>query len=343
MNFRFVLALILALAGSLTYAVHLRGNAAVAAAPDGKTIFTTKCAACHQATGLGGGPYPPLAGNADVTASNTSNLILTVLNGRSGPIQVNGKTFSGAMPAWKDQLSDDDIAAVLTYVRSTWTNSAAAVAAAQVASARNPTALSGAQIFAAKCATCHQSNGVGTSAYPPLDGNPHVGASDPKEMIATIVNGRSGPLVVNGKTFNGKMPTWKGQLSNADIAAVATYVRSAWSNKASGVSEQQVAAAGSAVLSTVGASIFSTKCASCHGAKGQGGGGGMFPALAGDSLANAADANGLIGVIEHGRKVMPSWKGQLSPGDIAAVATFIRSAWGNKGGSVSEQDVAAVK
>ena len=42
-----------------------------------------------------------------------------------------------------------------------------------------------------------------------------------KAMIATIVNGRTGPLTVNGKTYNGKMPTWSGQLSNADIAAVA--------------------------------------------------------------------------------------------------------------------------
>lgn len=69
----------------------------------------------------------------------------------------------------------------------------------------------------------------------------------------------------------------------------------------------------------------------------------MFPALAGDSLVNAGDPKGMIGVIEHGRKVMPSWKGQLSAGDIAAVATFVRSAWGNKGGPVTEQDVAAVK
>jgi len=343
LNSRLAFVLAAGLAGALSYVLHPRAEVAVAAAPDGKMLFASKCAACHQATGLGGGPYPPLAGNADVTAPDTANLILTVLNGRSGPIQVNGKTFSGAMPAWKDQLSDGDLAAVLTYIRSAWTNNAAAVTAPQVAAARNPIALSGAQIFAAKCATCHQPNGAGTTVYPPLNGNPDVAASDPKGMIATIVNGRSGSLVVNGTTYNGKMPTWKGQLSNADIAAVATYVRSAWSNKASGVSEQQVAAAGAAVLSTVGASIFSTKCASCHGGKGQGGGGGMFPALAGDSLVNAGDPNGMIGVIEHGRKVMPSWKGQLSAGDIAAVATFVRSAWGNKGGPVTEQDVAAVK
>jgi cbb3-type cytochrome c oxidase subunit III len=342
-RFALALALVLGFVGIVMSALYLHGDVATAAAPDGKMLFATKCAACHQASGLGGGPYPPLAANADVTAADTANLILTVLNGRSGPIQVNGKTFSGTMPAWKGQFSDDDLAAVLTYIRSAWTNNAAAVTAAQVAAARKPTALSGAQIFAAKCATCHQPNGVGTNAYPPLSGNPHVGASDPKDMIATIVNGRSGPLVVNGTTYNGKMPSWRGQLSNADIAAVATYIRSAWSNKASGVSEQQVAAAGPAVLSAVGASIFSAKCAGCHGGRGQGGGGGMFPALAGDSLVNAADPSGMIGVIEHGRKVMPSWKGQLSAGDIAAVATFIRSAWGNKGGPVTEQDVAAVK
>jgi cbb3-type cytochrome c oxidase subunit III len=319
------------------------GSVASAAAADGKTIFAAKCAACHQASGSGGGPYPPLAGNADVTASDTSNLILTVLNGRSGPIQVNGKTFSGAMPAWKAQLSNDDVAAVLTYVRSAWTNKAAAVTADQVAVARNPVALTGSQIFAAKCAACHQAAGQGTSAYPPLAGNPDVVAADPKAMIATIVNGRSGPLTANGTTFNGKMPTWRGQLSNADIAAVATYVRSAWTNKASAVTEQQVAAAGTAVLNTVGASVYASKCAACHGAAGGGGGHGMFPALAGDALVNQSDPTGMIALVEHGKSMMPSWRGQLSAGDIAAVATFVRSAWGNKGGPVSEADVAAVK
>ena len=318
-------------------------GAAAAAPADGKAIFTARCATCHQVTGLGGGPYPPLAGNADVTAADTANLILTVLNGRSGPIQVNGKTFSGAMPAWKDQLTNDELAAVLTYVRSAWSNHAPVVSPEQVAAARNPTALSGAQIFAAKCATCHQSAGQGTSAYPPLAGNPHVNASDPKAMIATIVNGRSGPLVVNGTTYNGKMPTWKGQLSNADIAAVATFVRGAWGNKAGGVTEQQVATAGPSVLTTVGASVYSTKCAACHGANGQGGSRGMFPALAGDSVVNAPDAGAMIATISHGRSMMPAWKGQLSPGDIAAVATYVRSAWGNKGGPVTEQDVSAAK
>jgi len=204
-------------------------------------------------------------------------------------------------------------------------------------------AADGKTIFASKCAACHQSNGEGTSTVPPLDGNPHVTAADPKEMIATIVNGRSGPLTVNGKSFSGAMPAWKGQLSTVEIAAVASYVRSAWTNKAAVVTEPQVASAGTAVLNTVGQSLYASKCAACHGKNGQGGGGGSFPALAGDPMVKAGDPAAMLRVIVRGKNTMPAWKGQLSPGDLAAVATFIRSAWGNGAGAVSEADVAAAK
>jgi len=314
-----------------------------AAEANGKAIFLQRCSACHAATGLGTGPYPPLAGNPDVVAADTAGLIATVLNGRTGPIVVNGTTYSGTMPTWRGQLSNAEIAAVLTYVRSAWTNKAAAVSEEQVAAAQAPTALSGGALFAAKCATCHQASGQGTAVYPPLAGNPDVVIDDPKSMIATIVNGRSGPLTVNGKTYDSKMPTWKGQLSNSDIAAVATYVRSSWGNKASGVTEAQVASAGPSVSTAIGMSIYSKRCTSCHAANGQGGGGGAFPALAGNSKVNAADPSGMLGTIVRGKNIMPSWKGQLSAAEIAAVATYVRSAWGNKGGPVSDQDVLAIK
>jgi cytochrome c6 len=137
------------------------------------------------------------------------------------------------------------------------------------------------------------------------------------------------------------MPTWKGQLSNADIAAVATFVRSSWGNKAPGVTEQQVASAGPSVLTKAGASIYATKCAACHKASGEGSS--MFPALAGNKTVTASDPSVMIATIEHGRNMMPSWKGQLSNADIAAVATYVRSAWGNKAAPVSEQEVSAVK
>ena len=300
-----------------------------------------RCATCHQATGLGAGPYPPLAGNADVTAADTSGIIATVLNGKTGPITINGKQYSGAMPAWKGTLSNAEIAAAISYIRSAWTNKAPPVSEDQVAVAAKPVFLPGAAIFAAKCATCHQANGQGTDQYPPLAGNAAVNAADPSTIVGIIVNGRSGPLSVGGKTYNGTMPTWKGQLSNPDIAAVATYIRSSWGNNAPGVSEQQVAAAGTSVSTAVGQSIYAQKCVVCHRANGAGGG--PFPALAGNAHVNAADPSAMLSTIKNGRGIMPSWKGQLSNADIAAVASYVRTAWGNKGTAVSEGDVSSAK
>jgi cbb3-type cytochrome c oxidase subunit III len=315
------------------------GRVMGAQTPDGRAVFLLNCAACHQPNGKGGGPYPPLAGNSDVNAVDSAGLIQTVLNGRTGPITVNGTQYGGNMPSWRE-LSDADIAAVLTYVRSAWGNSAPAVSADQVAAARAPVALSGEALFAAHCATCHQPTGQGTDVFPPLAGNPVVTAADPNAMIAVIVNGRTGPLTVNGKTYNGQMPTWKGQLTNADIASVATYVRSAWSNNASPVTEQEVAAAGAPVSAQVGASVFAKNCAACHGAKGDGG---IGPALAGNPRVNIADPTAMLTTIVQGRNLMPSWRGQLAAGDIAAVATFIRSSWGNNEPAVTAQQVTAIK
>jgi cbb3-type cytochrome c oxidase subunit III len=335
------LGLLLAgLAWIAAVAIHSpTGGLAAAAAPDGKGIFLANCSGCHQATGAGGGPFPPLAANAFVTDANTATLITTVLNGRSGPMEVNGHTYGGAMPGWKGQLSNGQIAAVLTYIRSAWGNAAPIVTEDQVSAASAPSGLSGAQIFSARCAACHQTRGQGTASIPALEANVDVTSSDPKAMIATLVNGRSGPLTVKGKSFNGKMPAWSGQLSNADIAAVATYIRSAWGNTASGVTEQQVAAAGPAVLATVGASIFTFKCARCHQANGEGRY--TIPALAGNKSVTSADPSAIINTVEEGRNLMPSWKGQLTPADVAAVLTYVRSAWGNAAAPVSEKQVAA--
>jgi cbb3-type cytochrome c oxidase subunit III len=308
--------------------------------PDGKAAFLLNCAVCHQATGQGGGPYPPLAGNPDVNQVDSANLIQTVLNGRTGPITVNGTQYGGNMPSWRGQLSNAQIAAVLTYVRTAWHNSAPAVSDDQVAAARAPEAFSGADLFAVKCSTCHQPAGKGTDVYPPLAGNSVVTAADPTTMIAVIVNGRTGPIAVNGKTFNNQMPTWKGQLTNASIAAVATYIRSAWGNNASAVTEQEVAAIGSPVSVQVGASIYAKNCAACHQANGEGG---IGPALAGNPHVNIANPTMMLTTILQGRNQMPSWRGQLAAGDIAAVATFVRSSWGNNAGPVTLREVTAIK
>jgi nitrite reductase (NO-forming) len=102
----------------------------------GKAVFTSTCAACHQQQGQGLPPaFPPLAGS-DFLMADKARAIGVVLNGLNGvEVQVNGTTYRGVMPPWQ-QLSDDDIANVLTYVRSAWGNTGDAVSPAEVAAAR---------------------------------------------------------------------------------------------------------------------------------------------------------------------------------------------------------------
>jgi len=82
----------------------------------GEKVFTANCAACHQPNGKGvPGTFPALDGSKVVTGPKDGQ-IKTVLNG----VMKNGQPT--AMPAWKDTLSDTDIAAVITYTRNAWSN-----------------------------------------------------------------------------------------------------------------------------------------------------------------------------------------------------------------------------
>jgi cbb3-type cytochrome c oxidase subunit III len=93
----------------------------------------------------------------------------------------------------------------------------------------------GQEVFEANCAQCHRTNGEGLPAtFPALNKNPFV-LGDPKPVIATVLNGRKGSL--------GQMPSWKDKLDDAQIAAVVTYVRQAWSNRAVPVTPAMVAGA----------------------------------------------------------------------------------------------------
>jgi len=77
----------------------------------GEKVYNANCAACHQANGKGAGPIKALDGDPIVLDADTSKQIHVVLNGQN----------NGAMPAWK-QLSDTDIAAVITFTKNHWSN-----------------------------------------------------------------------------------------------------------------------------------------------------------------------------------------------------------------------------
>src|SRR5438477_10515670 len=71
------------------------------------------------------------------------------------------------------------------------------------------TASNGAAVFNTNCASCHQSDGKGGAAAPPLAGNAVV-TGDATKVIHIVKNGLNGSLKVNGTTYNGMMPAWKG-------------------------------------------------------------------------------------------------------------------------------------
>lgn len=112
--------------------------AGAAPAVDGKQLYGAKCAACHQGSGLGvAGVFPPVAASEWVMGDEK---ILTniLLHGVNGEMIVKGNKYNGAMPAWKS-LSDDELAAVLTYIRSDWGNVAPPIKAETIKSQRELT------------------------------------------------------------------------------------------------------------------------------------------------------------------------------------------------------------
>ncbi len=111
-----------------------------AAKADGAAIYAARCAACHQASGLGlPGVFPPLAGSEWVNGK-PELLASILLHGVQGRITVKGLAFDGVMPAFKDQLDDESLAAVASYARAQWGNAGAPIPAGTVASVREKTA-----------------------------------------------------------------------------------------------------------------------------------------------------------------------------------------------------------
>ncbi len=101
-------------------------------------VLYQMCIGCHQETGLGGTSpeAPPLAGSDWVNAPLADRIIRIPLNGLAGPIKVGDKDFNLSMAALGSSLSNEDLAAILTYVRQAWGNKAGPVTPEQVAAVR---------------------------------------------------------------------------------------------------------------------------------------------------------------------------------------------------------------
>jgi alcohol dehydrogenase (quinone), cytochrome c subunit len=141
-------------------------------------------------------------------------------------------------------LSDADINAIAVYLKSLPATSAqqavayddATTAALRSGHAPQP----GATVYTGTCANCHGFDGKGFGPYTPaLAGNPVVLDNDPSSLINLVLNG-SNPLVVKGTPDSYRMPQFRLQFSDQDIADVVTFIRNGWGNQAPAVTAAQV-------------------------------------------------------------------------------------------------------
>lgn len=109
----------------------------------GQRLYAQVCVTCHQPTGQGLPPaFPPLVGSDWVTGDE-ERVIKILIHGLQGPIDVNGATYNGIMPAFGASgynWSDDQIAYVLTYIRQEWGNTGGEITSEQVSTVREATA-----------------------------------------------------------------------------------------------------------------------------------------------------------------------------------------------------------
>jgi mono/diheme cytochrome c family protein len=97
----------------------------------GEDVYDRHCASCHMKDGRGMPPdYPPLAGNPSIQMASAVNPIRMVLNGGFPP-GTEGNPEPYGMPPFAQTLSDDEVAAVVTYIRSAWGNRGTPISARQ--------------------------------------------------------------------------------------------------------------------------------------------------------------------------------------------------------------------
>lgn len=90
--------------------------------------------------------------------------------------------------------------------------------------------IQGERLYLQHCSNCHQKNGKGLGlVYPPLDSSDFM-TNNFNEVICLIKNGKSGELLVNGKSYNQKM-SGLSTLSDLEIAEISTYIYNTWTNE----------------------------------------------------------------------------------------------------------------
>ncbi len=294
----------------------------------GEALFKTKCTMCHGQAGEGIAVFPPLAGSEWVNGPE-ENLVRIQLRGLTGPITVKGKEYNTMMPA-NAAMTDQEIADVLTYVRSNMGNNAPAITAETVKGIRakvggNVTPLTVKDLIPLKAAEAE------AEAKPEEKPEPAKPEEKPEEKPEPA---KPEPAKPEPEAKPEAKPMPEKPEAKAEPAEPVEPAAPEAASAASGAGHP-------------GQKIFKAVCVACHGPNGEGVA--IFPPLAGSEWVNGPAENlikiqlhGLSGPIEVKGKLyngmMPA-NAAMSDQDIADVLTYVRSSMGNSASAVTPEMV----
>ena len=184
---------------------------------------------------------PREAGVADWAEADIVALLKTGVVQRHGALQVTSGPMADVVLRSTQHLSDADLIAMATYLRTLGQPTGAAAQPAALDASRPAVAdPDGAALYANHCASCHGEQGEGVAgAYPPLAGNRAVTMAVPANLVRIVLEGGFAPATAgNPRPFG--MPPYAHSLSNDDIARLLTYLRHSWGHHADAVSATDV-------------------------------------------------------------------------------------------------------
>ncbi|HVX05411.1 MAG TPA: c-type cytochrome [Rhodanobacteraceae bacterium] len=208
------------------------------------------CGACHTSKNMLGGPTggkmqggmaehvfaPNLgAGERDGLGGWTREDIVEYLATGSNRFATAAGPMSEVVQASTQYLKQRDLEAMATYLKSLEGPKAGTPGTPDRDAMRT-----GAALYVDDCAGCHMDNGTGLpNVFPPLRASSAVQAAKPDLLIAVILEGARSPAT-GAKPSGLMMPAFNTKLDDAEVAALATYIRNAWGNRAGPVSEGEV-------------------------------------------------------------------------------------------------------
>ncbi|MFL6672980.1 MAG: c-type cytochrome [Massilia sp.] len=213
------------------------------------------CSACHSSrnqlgateAGLGGGLIatlgwyaPSLTSDAEAGLGGweTGHIVQLLKTGVSPRATVVGP-MAEVVARSLQHLSDADVAAMAGYLK-TLPAAPAETSEPDTAPRVEQVVQRGGKLYRQHCADCHGANGTGAPpAYPPLAGNRALTIADPVNAIRVVLNGGFAPGTAGNPRPYG-MPPYSAVMDDEEVAAVVTYLRASWGNRASAVSPSQV-------------------------------------------------------------------------------------------------------